>query len=865
MKLTKTPLAAAVALTLGTVGTMPLATAQQGTAAQASDQRIELTGSRLRRTETEGALPVTVIDRAAIEATGQTSVAELMREVTFASFGNTKPQSGSSAQALSDIDLRGLGSNRTLVLVDGRRVSKAPFSGSSQDLNAVPLAAVERIEILSDGASAVYGSDAIGGVVNIITRKNFNGVQINYGEGNPKIVGGDTKEFSALWGASSSKGRVFAGVSSNSRAMIYTRNQQGGDVLGVSSFGNNYYRASTTTGASTGGGTAVPGFACNSNDFYFTNPGQPGNLCSFNFNATAANEAAIGNRSIFAKGDFNINDDWSVYTSASVSNVDSFGRYAATPVNVFLAPTSAPYLSITAATPGLAAASPRGLWLRHRMAAAGPRDSSTEATVSSGLLGVKGRLFNKVEVDFGVRNERYKYVELGQNYIVRPLLESAITAGRYNIFNPFGNSADVLNSVKSTISRNDLWDQREMYGMASMDLFKVGNRTATGLIGLESRKEFYSDQYDPQSEAGIIEGSAGNSAAGSRKVNSQFFELSIPAMKNMEVSFAGRRDSYSDSGSAFSPKGAIRWQPVKNATVRASIGKGFRAPTLDILTQKPAFSADSITDLRTCRAFGRTAAQCGDANGDGIVDGVQPQIQVDATVISNPGLQAETSKQSSFGLVVDATNWLSVSADYYRIHIDGRIASISSQTIINRTANPALGPVPAAFRVVRDPVTGQITNVTRGAINEGTLDTDGIDLNARTNFKFSQSRLQQQLLVSMVRDYSIDGGDNLVGTQGAPKWRMNFANTYTIGRFSTFLAVNRIAGQSVQTSQPTSAYTTLTGSVSYNAATKTRLTVGAVNLTNKFPQLISYEGRPWNFNLYDGLGRQVYFRVQQTF
>ncbi|NBO76433.1 MAG: TonB-dependent receptor [Betaproteobacteria bacterium] len=433
------------------------------------------------------------------------------------------------------------------------------------------------------------------------------------------------------------------------------------------------------------------------------------------------------------------------------------------------------------------------------------------------------------------------------------------------MFNPFGNPADVLNGVKSTISRNDLWDQREMYGTASMDLFKIGNRTATGLIGLESRKEFYSDQYDPQSEAGIIEGSAGNSAAGSRKVNSQFFELSIPAMQNMELSFAGRRDSYSDSGSAFSPKGAIRWQPVKNTTVRASIGKGFRAPTLDILTQKPAFSADSVTDLRTCRAFGRTAAQCGDANGDGVVDGVQPQIQVDATVISNPGLQAETSKQSSFGLVLDATNWLSLSADYYRIHIDGRIASISSQTVINRTLNPALGPVPAAFKVVRDPVTGQITNVTRGAINEGTLDTDGIDLNARTNFKFSQSRLQQQLLVSLVRDYSIDGGENLVGTQGAPKWRMNFANTYTIGRFTTFLAVNRIAGQSEQTAQPTSAYTTLTGSVSYNASTKTRLTVGAVNLTNKFPQLISYDGRPWNFNLYDGLGRQVYFRVQQTF
>jgi len=163
------------------LGSTVLVTGVQAQQAASTDQRVEVTGSRLKRAQTEGALPVTVIDRAAIEASGQVSVAELMRDSTFSSFGNFKPQSGSSAQALADIDLRGLGSNRTLVLVDGRRISKAPFSGQSQDLNQIPLAAIERIEILSDGASAVYGSDAIGGVVNVITRKNFNGMQITYG------------------------------------------------------------------------------------------------------------------------------------------------------------------------------------------------------------------------------------------------------------------------------------------------------------------------------------------------------------------------------------------------------------------------------------------------------------------------------------------------------------------------------------------------------------------------------------------------------------------------------------------------------------------------------------------------------------
>ena len=864
-----TPLAQALALAFSGAALMPAVQAQQAAAsgASAATSRVEITGSRLKRIETEGALPVTVIDRAAIEASGQVSVSELMRDVTFASFGNTKPQSGSSAQALSDVDLRGLGSNRTLVLLDGRRISKAPFSGQSQDLNSVPLAAVERIEILSDGASAVYGSDAIGGVVNIITRKNFNGMQLTYGEGNPEVVGGDTKEMSLLWGASSSKGRMFAGVSSNNRDMIYTRNQIGGGTRGVSTFGNNY-RVLNAAGAPTGAHTPVPGFACNSNEFWQTAPGAAGNTCSFNFNATAANEAAVSNKSIFANGEFNINDDWSIYTTGSISNVNSFGRYAPTPVQVTLAPTSPAYLAITAATPGLAALSPNGLSLRHRMAAAGPRDTSTESTVTSGLVGVKGRVASMIDVDAGFRAEKYKYLETGRNYIVRPLLEQAINGtsavGTYNIFNPFGNSATVLNSVKSTITRDDIWDSKEYYATASMDLYKIGNRSIVGLVGFEGRKEFYQDLYDPQQEAGIIEGSAGNSAAGSRTVKSAFFELAVPVMSNLELTFAGREDRYNDVGGKFSPKAALKFTPLKNVTLRASIGEGFRAPTLDVLTQKPAFSADTVNDLRTCKAFGRTALQCGDANNDGIIDSAQPGIQVDATVIANPALKPETSRQSSFGAVWEATNWLNLSLDVYNIKIVGRMTNTTSQTVINRVL--AGTPIPG-LSVTRDPVTGAITNVTRGAVNEGTLDTNGFDVNVRTDFKFGKyGQLKSQLQYSSVEKYTLNDGRNLIGDQGVPKYRLNLANTWTLGSLQAHLLVNHIAKQQGFGTEPvTNAYTTANVAATYKFPTKTQLTVGVINLENKMPQLLSYEGRPWNFSLYDALGRQVYVRVSQTF
>ena len=186
-------------------------------------ERVVVTGSRIRRADIEGALPVTVIDRAAIEFSGQTSVADLLRNTSFNSTGSFRPQSGSSAQGVSSVDLRGIGSSRTLVLIDGRRLAKSPSTGSSQDLNSIPAAAVERIEILTDGASAVYGSDAIGGVINVITRKDFNGVEMRLGASQIEHEVGDREEGSIIFGTSSDKGSMLGGVSWNSRDIIFAR------------------------------------------------------------------------------------------------------------------------------------------------------------------------------------------------------------------------------------------------------------------------------------------------------------------------------------------------------------------------------------------------------------------------------------------------------------------------------------------------------------------------------------------------------------------------------------------------------------------------------------------------------------------
>ncbi|MDP9140830.1 MAG: TonB-dependent receptor, partial [Pseudomonadota bacterium] len=509
--------------------------------------------------------------------------------------------------------------------------------------------------------------------------------------------------------------------------------------------------------------------------------------------------------------------------------------------------------------------------LYHRFASLGLRDTTTDANVYdiSGIF--SGTLFDFAEANFGARYNEYKYYEPGRFFLAVPSAQNVLNNGTYDFRDP-NASPDAAAQLKFTTIRESTWTTREAFGDVQFPLFTMSGGQAKLLVGWEYREEGFQDLYDAQSEAGQVGGSAGNSAALDRRVRAYFAEAAFPILDNLEIGAAIRSDNYSDFGNATSPKLSVRYQPITPLTIRASWSEGFRAPTLDILSSKPAFSAESITNDQVSCEFGgyvwnEAQATCFNLDGD-----VQ-SVQISATSISNPDLGAEDSEQYSFGFAYDVTSWFDISLDYYNIEITNRIDQFTPQEILD--AIRIGDPVPDAFVITRGP-TGRITDFIFGFANNGSLETSGLDFEA--NLKFGLGDLGN--LVSQLRyihrlDLSVDGGRDQIGDPGEPEARMQGSTEWKISDFAVGWNFNLI-GDQAQTVTSTGARSGHTPTfvshdfqLSYFAPWNGQITAGVLNAFGKEPDARSANadgnGRSFNYDLYDQYGAQPYIRYTQRF
>lgn len=883
MTLKTNPLRDAIAYAL-VAGTTAIAGTGVAFAQEASTQeattldRIEVTGSRIRRAEIEGPAPVTVINREQLDISGQPSVAEFLRNQTFNTVGSFAPSSGSSSQSQAQINLRGLGSEYTLVLLDGRRMTQSPITGgSAANLNLIPMAAVERIEVLKDGAGAIYGADAIGGVVNVILRKDFEGLEIAVGKERPHYGGrgSELSEASVVGGISSDRGNITFAVDHTSRGLMYNRDYR--DLIP-----DQYYNAAGYSPYnSVANFIGSSGFQSIENcDFAENSVRLADGTCGFDHMATSANEASIRSDSLLVTSNYDITDDVRFFSRVVTSRNRSLGVYAAAPVDN----------NGQGGMPTISADNPNNPFgedgeLRYRFTALGTRDSivrDESLDINVGLQGAND-WFGGTTWEIGATHGRITGTNTGTNYGIGSILQELIDAGRFNPFDPTDpETIAVAPSIGHTTLTTS--EQRTLMvdGNIAFDLWSSNAGTAGFVTGFEYRDDRMEVLYDAQSAAGNVFGSAGSNTSGERASYSVYAETLIPILSSLSLTAAARYDSYNDLGSKTTPRVGLEFRPIDSLLLRGSWGKGFRAPSMDDL-----YGASGTTNLAITEVPGLVAGNdelaCQALQAVGIpgyqpypVDPCSSGGQYQFITGSNPNLTAEESENWGVGLVFSPTADFSASVDYYSVELENVITTAPNALALRygNEGRADFGVIRGSGFVAPDGtlLPGAPVSILSPLFNGAARQVTGVDVDVRygfdtqvgrfsTNFSFSR-----QLKNDLTPLPELDKIER-AGTFTYPRDRGQLATTWAVGDIRLAAIANYIGANRNPTGpNNVGSWTTVDLQTSLSLPWNNRIEFGVRNIGDRTPPFRQAYGAPfYEQNLYNIYGRTPYLRFTQNF
>ena len=847
---------------------------------EATVEEVVVTGSRIQRAVSDAPSPVTIISAEDLEFSGLSNVADVLRNTTYNSFGSFRERSGTSFGQIALVDLRGLGAGRTAVLINGRRVPGNPFTGSSAvDVNSIPLSAVERIEILTDSASAVYGADAIGGVINFIMKDDYEGAEILIGQTTPEAAGANEERAQFVFGASGDKGKVIASVEYYQRDAIFDadRDYSAAQVNG-STFGD-------TVGVSVGGNTGfVPGFPSNPfpigdcpTDTYtgvLDNPfGIPGQGCGFGYADISAQTGAIDRISTFVDASYDINADTTVYMESRYSRIESFGRYAPAVGFFFvdegqrlanqLDPILAGDLATAADLDGSGALEPgEGFFAFHRFVGHGPRDDVTDRHEFDFVIGMEGSV-NGIGYDVFARKYFYSADEIGDTYVLNSVIRDLAASGAYDVVNPAAASNAAAVGLSSADLFRDLKTDFTQVGFSlTGSAFDLPGGSVGWAIGGELAREDYRDQYDSYREAGNVIGSAGNSASGDRERDAFFVETSLPVIDDLEINLAARYDYFSDFGSNVASSVSVRYEPTDWMVLRASYNEGFKAPDLTNLYQSRSQSFNNVTDFVRCDAQGIAPVDC-------------PTFQVENFTGGNPDLQAEEAESTNIGVVLSPIEGLRLSMDYFEVDTTDRATSLSLSRLLSLAS---IGALPPGTAVNRGPgeaagIPGAIISIDNVITNAAALNIEGYDMRLTYERDMGFGDLYVRSEYSHLDSYTFQGapGDpssEFMGEGGFPEDRFNTSVRLTVDNLTANYTFNYIGEHGDGELQEYSDYTTHDITVEYQTPVDgLALTFGTLNFTDEKPVLDDIGGYDDGVTgiLYDLSGRRIFGSIRYTF
>jgi iron complex outermembrane receptor protein len=880
----------------------PLASApDQPPQSQAPMQRVEITGSSIKRLASETSLPVTTIRAADFIKQGLATAQEVLSTIPTnqtSVVGASAVGAGTGGRATAD--LRGLGGNKTLVLLNGRRLANHPYFADTVDLNIIPVAALDRVEILRDGASAIYGTDAVGGVINFITKRSYQGAAALAEDYEPLRSGGGAEQrfnLSGGYGDLNRDGYSMFGVVDWHQQTAMKSTDRGFSSTGIIPEHGFFQSSRTTFPANFFSANGVSG-----NPFWDKNCAPPGTqptptgrpanfpavdgspLCEFDYTQFIDN---IPKTSQFnAMGKFNMKFGEHLGSIEIMhGRATTLSRVAPPPMSnlgIIMHSTSRYYPGngiVPAFTPP--ASDPTGLVgedldIAWRPLESGQRENFDSSTTDRLLGSLEGTLYGwdystALYHSLGKARSSFTHGYLNDQRII-----DGVGSG---LLNPFGfqdtpeAQAYLANSQLIGEYLHARINSSAFDAHASRELMALPGGPLGFAVGLEARhdKATYKVNRPLASQASSSGFADAQDQAGSRSIYAIFAEVNAPIIKDLELNVAVREDKYTDVGKSFNPKVSLRYQPIREVLLRASFNKGFRAPTLFDLfgPNSVTFSSDTHDDPRLCP-------------GGNPIPGANPSIvcgqQQFLRLGGNPNLQPEHSRNYSAGVVFEPMPTLTMSMDYWNIKVKDLIEPLAEQVIFG-------DPVKYANLFVYDAAGTSLLYVIDTTSNLGELHTDGVDLSLLyrlPNNPLGTLTVSADGTYVNTYKYQNERGGGFVNNAGRYtganpifRWRHNLLITLARGDWVYNLS-NRY--ESHYQDQNTSVdpqfynnvkhYSTWALSTTYRGNKQFELTAGIKNLFDEAPP---FTNQVTNFQLgydpryTDPLGRTVYMRLTYKF
>lgn len=795
---------------------------------QSSLERVEITGSSLRRMAAEAAVPVTVIRIDDLTRQGITQIEQALAWVaanqSHMGIGNAV---GAVTGGKAEVDLRGLdapfatSANKTLVLLNGRRLVNHPFDGAAVDLYALPMAAVDRIEILRDGASAIYGSDAIGGVVNVILKREQRYSQASVETQGAEQGGGAVRRFSLVGGTGALDAHGF-----HVQAALDLRQQNRLAALDRPFSKTGVLRGNSVDWTS---GTSFPGDldgfepslpACAKPTSL---PNDDASTCRYDIvsdlDAIPANEQ----RTALLRGELKLLDEWSLGAEYLWARNQETSLIAAAPAYHCMRAGSAffPLGAPTQLVPELCSGAEdvpmvQGGLVDWREVPAGKRKRQNTSIANRALLELKGALGQNWDFRSAVGRSQSRSTErVLAGYVDDASMQLAVWNG---LVNPFGpqtaegqaaiDAAQIVGPVQIGRSQSDFADLQLRGELADLDAGPLAL-----VIGLEHRDEQSSfDTLDINSSLPSLGLDPSGDTSGSRRVNAIYGEIGWPVTRALDVTVAARLDHYSDFGRTLNPKLAMRLQATPEILFRGSVGSGFRAPTLyDIhRPQSFGFTFGSYDDPLYCP--GGVAV---DGANAGVVCAQQFNVRATGPAANGRGfdsLQPEKSKNLSFGILLEPVKSFSVGFDLWTIRVQNLIGGLPEQAVFDdpgkyaaryvRCSQLALGGGSTVSREQLDSCLNTsidpIAYIDLPTQNLGTLKTSGVDVStAWQGIQQAWGRISIGLDGTYVRSYRyqrerhgsyVDAVGRYADNAPIFRWQHSLAVNWTHNAWSVTLA-----------------------------------------------------------------------------